>query len=187
MTHYINPKITDREKEIIKGTVLGGSTIIKPTGGKNCYLSMRSKDGQWLDYKAYELKNLSSSAPMTIEKTNRWHSLCYPVFSDIYKMFWDQKKRSINETHLDCLTYISYMIWFGDCGTYKDGIVILNTHIWGEEGSNKICNYLGKAGFKSEVFAERKNFRIKLDESSSYNFIRNISPNMPHFMAVKLS
>lgn len=187
MTHYINPKLSDREKDIIKGTVLGGSSIIKPTGGKNCYLSMRSKDGQWLDFKSYELRGLSSQEPVTIEKTNRWHSLCYPIFNDIRILFWDKKERKISDEALEKLTFISYLIWFGDVGTYKNGIVTLNTHIWGEEGTEKIVKHFDTVGYDSVIFLERKNFRVKLSKDSSYNFMRSISPFFPHFMAVNLS
>lgn len=187
MTYYINPILTEREKDLIKGTVLGGSTIIKPKGGKNCYLSMRSKFGAWLDYKANELRGLSSQEPMTIEKTNRWHSLCYPIFNDLHKMFWQDKERKINQKIFDELSFYTLMIWFGDTGTYKGGIIQFNTHIWGEEGTNQIVDYFNKVNYKSKVFLERKKFRIKFDFDSSENFMKSISPHMPYFLAEQFS
>lgn len=187
MTHYINPKLSERERDIIKGTVLGGSSIIKPSGGKNCYLSMRSKDGQWLDFKAHELNGLSSQEPVTIEKTNRWHSLCYPIFNDIRSLFWDKKERKISDKAFEGISFVSYMIWFGDAGIYKNGIVVLNTHVWGEEGTNKIVKHLNSVNYNASVFLERKNFRVKLSNESSFNFMRSISVFFPHFLAAKIS
>lgn len=187
MTYYINPKVNTIEKDIVKGTVLGGSTIVKPTGGKNCYLSMRCKDGSWLDYKAYELRGLSSQEPVTIEKTNRWHSLCYPIFNEIRKSFWDGKERKIQDEMFPTLSFLSHMVWFGDVGTYKNGIVTFNTHIWGEEGTNQILNHFKTITYAAEIFMERKKFRVKFDTESSYRFIKSISPLMPRFMAERLS
>ena len=36
---------------VLIGTILGGSSLAKPPRGKNYYLSMRSQNKQWLQYK----------------------------------------------------------------------------------------------------------------------------------------
>jgi sugar O-acyltransferase (sialic acid O-acetyltransferase NeuD family) len=97
----INPKIIPSQRFLIIGTILGGSSIIKPQKGKNCYLSMRDKDLTWLKFKADQLKDLTSQSPLTIEKTNRWHSVCYPIFNEFYKMFYDGKDRIIKIDNLN--------------------------------------------------------------------------------------
>jgi hypothetical protein len=56
----INPKVTTAQRFLIIGTILGGSSIIKPKKGKNCYLSMRDKDISWLKHKADQLCRLNS-------------------------------------------------------------------------------------------------------------------------------
>lgn len=181
MTHIINPTICDRTKQIVKGTILGGSSIVQSNGGKNYYLSMRSKNGKWIDYKASELAIFSSKEPITIEKTNRWHSLCYPYFSEIKTMFYENKKREIQMSALDDLKDVGYMIWFGDSGSYKNGRIIFNTHIWGEDGTQKINEYLHLSSFDSEIFLERKNFRIRLSEKSSKSLMTLMAPQFPYW------
>lgn len=179
MTHMINPQITPHQKFVIIGTILGGSSIIKPQKGKNCYMSMRDKDLSWLRFKADQLKNLTSQSPLTIEKTNRWHSVCYPLFNDFHKLFYKGKQRIMNVDQLNLLHDSSMAIWFGDAGKCKGKNVILNTNIWGKSGNDKIKKYFESLDWGAEIFLERKNYRIILDESASKEFKEIINPYLP--------
>lgn len=179
MTHIISPKITQRQRNFIIGTILGGSSIVKPGKGVNSYLSMRSKDINWLRYKATELKDLASRDPITIEKTNRWHSICYPLFNEFRDMFYDGDDRILHMDHLNMLQDVAIMVWYTDCGKLHKKHVILNTQVWGEKGSNTICEYFSYLGYKSEPMKERNNYRVKLDEESSKKFMSMISPHVP--------
>lgn len=187
MTHFINPKITSRQRNFIIGTILGGSSIVKPSKGKNCYLSMRSKDLVWLKFKAEELKSLASYEPITVEKTNRWHSICYPLFNEFNQMFYDgASERKLDMEVLNLLQDVALAIWFGDCGKYENGQVILNTHIWGETGSQAIADYLACLECPAEVFRERNNYRVRLVEKSSVDFLKIIVPHLPKFLLDKI-
>jgi hypothetical protein len=179
MTHMINPKITQSQKFLIIGTILGGSSIIKPQKGKNCYMSMRDKDLSWLKFKAEQLKDLTSQSPMTIEKTNRWHSVCYPVFNEYHDMFYKAKNRVLKIEHLNLLHDSSIAIWFGDAGKCKGDQVVINTNIWGKKGTDMIVEYFKSLDWKSESFLERKNCRVRLDVESSKEFLKLVGPYLP--------
>ena len=181
MTHTISPKLFDRQINFIKGTILGGSSIVKPSKGKNCYLSMRHKNADWLRFKATELQNLASDSPITTEKTNRWHSICYPVFNTFRDMFYMGNERQLDIDNLSLLTDVTLAIWYGDCGHYRKNQVVMNTHIWGESGTKTILEYFGYLNYNPCILTERGSLRIKLDEDSSEKFMRLISPHIPHF------
>ncbi len=183
MTHFIDPIITVRQKQIVKGTILGGSSIVKPSKGRNCYLSMRNKDGNWIDYKASELASFSSKAPFTLEKTNRWHSLCYPFFSEVRELFYDGKKRTLTSEALNDLRDIAFMIWYGDAGFYKKESAVFNTNIWGKKGTEIIGEYFDLLGYGFDIYKDRKSYRIKLDEEASVNLFKMISPHFPDFFS----
>jgi hypothetical protein len=179
MTHMINPQISSSQKFLIIGTILGGSSIIRPKKGKNCYMSMRDKNLSWLKFKADQLKNLTSQSPLTIEKTNRWHSVCYPVFNEYHQMFYKGKDRILRAETLNLLHDSSIAIWFGDSGKCKDDCVVLNTNIWGKKGTERIVEYFDTIDWKAEIFLERKNYRVILDKPSSKDFLKLISPYLP--------
>ena len=179
MTHMINPKITQSQRFLIIGTILGGSSIIKPQKGKNCYLSMRDKDITWLKFKADQLKELTSQSPLTIEKTNRWHSVCYPVFNEYHEMFYNGKNRNLTIEQLNLLHDSSIAIWFGDAGKCKDDCVVINTNIWGKKGTENIVEYFKSLDWNASIFLERKNYRVKLDKESSQDFLNLVGSYLP--------
>jgi hypothetical protein len=179
MTHMINPKVTQPQRFLIIGTILGGSSIIRPKKGKNCYLSMREKDISWLRHKSEQLKDLASQSPMTIEKTNRWHSVCYPIFNEFYEMFYKDGKRRLKVDSLNLLHDSSIAVWFGDAGKCRGKSVVLNTNIWGKEGTELVVEYFQSLEWNASVFLERKNFRVKMDEGSSEEFLKMVSPYLP--------
>jgi hypothetical protein len=173
--------ITRRQEQIIRGTILGGSSIIQPKKGRNCYLSMRCKCAQWLEYKARELQVLSSCAPFTEEKTYRWHSMCYPIFKNFRDEFYEDNKRTLKLSSLDSLHDIGLAIWFKDCGKVKNNKVIINTHIWGKNGTEIMEEYFDLIGYKPKIFYERKCIRIRLDVPSSASFLCLVTPHIPTF------
>ena len=171
MTHVINPQISSKQRYIIIGTILGGSSIVRPNKGKNCYLSMRSKDLDWLNYKSKELYNLSLKDSITKEKTYRWHSICYPLFNEFEDLFYKNKKRCLQEKALSSLRETSIAVWYKDCGVLNKNKIILNTHIWGEEGTNMCLDYFKSIDYEAEIYLERKNYRLKFSEKSSKEFL----------------
>lgn len=188
MTYYHNPPFTDWQKQIIMGTILGGSSIVKPKNGRNAYLFMRSINKNWLYYKTQELNGLSSQKPFTQEKnTLRWHSNCYPLFNYFHSLFYVNNKKIIKKEALDVLRDIGLAIWYGDAGKLVKGHVIFNTHKFGEKSTQIAAKYFSLAGIgEAEVYRERKNLRVRLSEEATKNFINIISTPLPLFMHTKL-
>jgi len=188
MTYFDNPNINDWHQQIITGTVLGGSSLVKPAKGKNCYLFMRSSDQQWLKYKAAELNNLASQRPFTYEQsTARWHSNCFPIFTQLYNRFYPDKKKIVTMEILDSLRDIGLAIWYGDCGKLKGNTALLNTNKFGEKGTKLMSNYFSEAGIgKADVVREKNYFRLNLDEQASNKFFLIVANHLPEFMQKQL-
>ena len=123
---------------------------------------------------------LASQDPITIEQTNRWHSVCYPLFNSFRDMFYDKKgKRHLHIDSLSLLQDVALAIWYGDCGKVENDKVILNTHIWKEKGTKTTVKYFSYLDYKATIFKERNNFRLRLDEKSSEDFLKMITPHLP--------
>lgn len=184
----LNPHINLRQKEIIVGTILGGSSIVRPSKGKNCYLSMRSNDAKWLEYKADVLKPFASEAPYTLPKTGntyRWHSMCFPIFNEYRKSFYSNNKRTLNIELLYPLRDWGLATWFVDCGRFVRKQIVMNTNIWGQEGSKIIIAYFQELGYDVCMKLDRGGIRIVLDEKSSKHFLKIIVAQLPVFVARK--
>lgn len=168
--------LTLRENQIITGTILGGSSLIMPKNGKNCYLSMRDKNAAWLETKADALKSIASPAPFTIEKTNRWHSLCVPELNGFREKFYKDGKRHLRLEVLERLWDVSLAVWYQDCGLNINDRVIIKTHIWGEEGTELFKTYFELIDYQAEIVKERGKFRVRLDQDSSKHFLNMVLP-----------
>ena len=176
--HVISPTISKRQNKIIIGTILGGSSIVNPSKGRHCYLAMRSRNKKWIEHKASELFSLSSDNPFTLSKhTNRWQSLCYPIFDEYRNMFYKNNIRHIKAITLDTMYDLSIAIWYMDSGKYHNNEIILNTHIWGEKGTNTIEKFFRIGlNYSTRITTDRGRFRIIIDADSSKDFFKIIAP-----------
>lgn len=184
MTHIINPNCSIRQKQIILGTILGGSTLVCPKKGRNCYLSMRDKNALWMKWKAQELMSFASYDPFTEEKngTVRWHSLCYPIFTEFHDIFYKDGKRNLKLESFENIQDIGLLVWWVDAGKMEGRQVIFKTQIWGEEGTKVVLEYLGLACFDAEIYLDRKVQRIRLTREATKKFMSLILPHAPSFI-----
>lgn len=185
MTYYIGPKITPWQRQIILGTVLGGSSVVKPKGGRNSYLSMRGKDAYWLEYKSQELKNLASPTPFLIENENkyfRWHSLCYPEFNEFHNLFYADGKKHVTMDILNELRDIGLATWFLDGGKVEKNSIVFNTNVFREDGTKLIAQFFNEISIKAESVIKGKSLRVTILEESVEKFTKVINHRIPEFM-----
>lgn len=184
MLHLIQP--TAQQEQVIMGTILGGSSIIKPKKGKYAYLAMRDKNSKWLEHKSEHLKSLTSLEPFTIEKTNRWHSFCLPFFDKMQDKFYKNGKRFLKMETLDSFWDIGLAIWFGDSAKKINKGIILNTHIWGLKGTKTIKEYLELALIgESEIIKDRNCYRLKLPKTTSLKILKLIEHHLPSHLNLR--
>jgi hypothetical protein len=189
MTYYINPVYSDWHVQIVLGTVLGGSSIVKPSKGKNCYLFMRSTNENWINYKAAELSCFASQNPFNKEKnTIRWHSNCFPVFKEMRDLFYSDKIKIVTPNVLNRLRDIGLAVWYGDCGKLVDNCVVLNTNQFGENGNEIIKNYFIEAGIGDCLITKNRigSFRIQLSEKATEKFLMTVASRLPDFFHKEL-
>lgn len=175
-------------EQIIIGTVLGGSSIIKPSKGNNCYLNMRSKNYNWILYKIKELQDYGSRYEVN-KKDNAfiWRSDTNELFTKIYSMLYDEnKKRIVSIEILDSLRDIGLAIWFGDRGEIIDGQISLDISNLDRYGYI-IRQYFNEIGL-SCVLVKNKNTitRIYFTEEATKKFLMIVGEKLPFFMVDKI-
>ena len=174
LTKLVNPVLTKRQWQLIAGTIIGGSSLVKPKNGKHYYLSMRGKDAKWLEYKALLLKDFASFEPFTKERTNRWHSLCFPILDQFADLFYREGSRHLDVEVLSQLWTYGIMVWYKDCGRHDEKQITFNTHVWGEQGSQTVVDYFTFCGWKSEITKKG----VKLDHESSLKLFKMIESEL---------
>ena len=188
MTYQCGPILRDSQKQILYGTILGGSSIIHPERGKNCYLAMRDHDNIWLSYKIEMLRDFFKIDQNTIKKdknTYRCYSIAYPIFNDIYDLFYKEDIKTITHEILEILTDEAWMIWFVDAGRKSKRKAYLRTHKFGEEGTKIIADYFNSLDCTCEIHKCRGRFEIVFTNKGAYEFISIIAPRLPDFLIPK--
>jgi hypothetical protein len=186
MTYQSSPTITEKQRQIIYGTILGGSSIIMPNKGKNFYLAMRDKNQEWLSYKVDLLKNLFKSDKDIIKKdknTYRAYSVSYPLFKDIYSLFYKGKDKIINRNVLELLTDQAWMVWFTDSGRKSKRKCYLRTNKFKEEGTNTIVKYFNSLDCECEMHKCRNRYEVVFTNKGSAEFLSIINSCKPSFLA----
>ena len=170
------------EQQIILGTVLGGSSLIKSKHGKNCYLSMRDKNYYWLNYKSQEIKLSSQHSFFYDKKTIRWHSIASPALNEIYDYFYINNHKTVTNLILDKLRDIGLMVWFMDSGGIENELAFFRTTRYGEEGTEIINKYFKLLDLNSHIVKNSRGKKVILDKPSTIRLIKVISPVAPEFM-----
>ena len=185
MTYQVGPIITEAQKQILYGTILGGSSIIRPNNGKNYYLAMRGSNKIWLNYKIEELKCFFKIDENTIKKdknTYRCYSVAYPVFHEVQKLFYKNNSKIIQKETLEILTENAWMVWFVDAGRKDRKKCYLRTHKFGEEGSKIIANYFTSLDCDCKNQKNRGRNEIVFSEKGSVELLNIIKDCLPDFI-----
>lgn len=177
-------------KNIIIGTVFGGSSLIYPKRGRNCYLSMNSRFPLWLHYKVQELQMYFSNSEITKEgKTYRCRSVCHEDLTNLYQMLYKNNRRFVCEDILNPLRYQALMVWYldggGRCGRNKKNIY-LNCTLFGEEGTNIIANYFNEMYMTCKISRSKSRIRLIFDVEASHKYAIIIEDAVPLFMINRL-
>lgn len=180
MTYHVSPPITDWHRQVIIGTVLGGSSIVKPAKGRNCYLFMRSKNEDWIKFKSLQLEPFASSHATTKEGNSyRWHSNCYPVFCEYRDLLYKNGAKQVSMEILDTIRPIGLMVWYADCGRTVRGKAVLNTHKLGEKSTNTICKWFNLCGYDCRAYKERGYWRVQFTPESTYSLLSGLAKLNP--------
>lgn len=185
MTYQCGPTLKESQKQILYGTILGGSSIVRPEKGKNCYLAMRDNNQLWLQYKIENLKDFFKIDQNTIKKdknTFRCYSVAYPIFSKIYDLFYDENNKKILPEVLESLTDEAWMVWFVDAGRKSKRKIYLRTHKFGDDGTKQIANYFNSLDCECEAHQSRNRNEVVFTNKGSQEFLKYVAPKIPDFL-----
>lgn len=185
MTYEYSPQLKHNQSQVLYGTILGGSSIVKPTYGKNCYLAMRDNNRDWLEYKVNELKDYFKIDSNTIKKdknTYRCYSIAYPVFNSLYKEFYQNGEKFIDRELLEKLNDVAWMVWFIDSGKKSKRKAYLRTNKFGLEGTQIIAEYFNSLDCECDFKLTRERYEIVFTHKGSLEFMSTFAHRLPDFL-----
>lgn len=188
---YESIKLTNHQKQIVLGTLLGKSYIVFPVFGRHCYLVMRqsvNEDTRIIKYKSEELHNLRKrsylriSEPIVVDKEDiKWISFAHPVWNDFRDLFYKDGHKSISMDLLNQLNGVGLMTWFLDSGfaTTLDGCRVIGLNL---KDAKLPLQYFTEVGMDCSFIKINKKERLVFNRIGSSKFIATIGYCLPPFV-----
>lgn len=163
--------LTQLQKSLIIGTLLGDGYIRRIKGRKNAFLELNHSINQkdYVEWKYSILKNLTRSGPKSRKGNGkriayRFFTKQYPEFTKMMNLFYKNKKKCIPDLVLDP---IILAVWFMDDGSRcsKDN-VYLNTQQFSKDDQYKLLVFLEKMGLSGTLNKDKEYYRIRFKTSN---------------------
>lgn len=185
--------LTQRQKSILIGTLLGDGYLRIVPGRKNALLEVSHsvKQKEYVDWKYQELKNLVKSPPKR-KKGNegrvayRFFTRQHPELTGLHQRFYPEGSKIIPEDlKLDSLTIA---VWFMDDGSKcSESDIYFNTQQFEISDQQKLIAMLSKVGIKARINKDKTYFRLRLLKRSIVTLEKMIDSHVVPSMRYKLS
>ena len=184
--------LSQTQRSLIIGSLLGDGYVRIMKGRSNAFLEINhtAKAKAYVDWKHTILKNIVSSPPHTRNGNGnriayRFYTRQHPEITDLYRMFYQERKKIIPNIPIDPLILA---VWYMDdgskCGTSN---YYLNTQQFNLTDQEKLLGYLGKFGLTATLNRDKIYWRIRLLMSCVDRFKTIVRPFIIPSMEYKIT
>lgn len=177
--------LTNREKQVVLGTLLGNSSIIFPKKSSCPHLQMResiSKGGNWIRCKAEELKKFSRLKSFVADKDSfRWNSISDSCWEYFYELCYKNGKKHITAEWLDQLQDYGINCWFLDKGTILGKSCNIRVSRLDKESLDNIVEYFRIIDIPVNLKKHGGSTVINFENEQKEKLFKLISHCMPAF------
>ena len=174
---------TNKEKQIVLGTLLGNSSIIFPKKSKYPHLQMResiSKGGNWIRCKGHELKKFSRPKSFIADKDSyRWNSISNMCWKQFHNMCYKENEKVVCSKWLDQLQDLGLACWFMDKGELKANSCHLRISRLNKESVENIKNYFEIIGIPGDIKNIGGSRVLQFSKQNQIKFMKTIQHQLP--------
>jgi len=184
--------LTQYQKSLIIGTILGDGYLRIIPGRKNAFLEINHSfsQKQYTDWKFEKLQNICISKPK-IRKGNvnriayRFYTKQYPELTEFYNRFYKNGYKIVPDNlKLDA---VALSMWFMDDGSRcGNSNFYLNTQQFNKNHQIKLLDYLEKIGLRANLNKDKNYYRIRFFTSSINKLKELLKENLIPSMYYKI-
>jgi len=192
--------ISNFQKEVIIGCLLGDGRLESRSsyGSARLRIHHGEKQKRYVFWKYNVLKNIVSARPRKIicgknprngKNYYSWyfHTKTLPEFSNLYKIFYRNRKKILPFQLDNMLSPISLAVWIMDDGCSNRESLILNTQNYSlDEHERLIDIFRRKLGFIPTINKDRDRFRLRFKKVYFQNLIEIVKPYIIPSMRYKI-
>jgi hypothetical protein len=183
--------LTQEQKSIIIGTLLGDGYIRIIPGRKNAFLEVNHSisEKEYVDWKCLKLRTLVKSFPKKRRGKKgriayRFFTRQHPKLTELYKKFYQDGKKSVSELKLNSLILA---VWFMDDGSRSGESYYLNTQRFDLSSQKRLVKMLeDQFKIRSSLNRDKKYYRIRIRSESAERFKKLIEKHVIPTMKYKL-
>lgn len=180
--------LTQYQKSLIIGTILGDGYLRLMEGRKNAFLEINHSFSQkdYVDWKFEILRSISLSRPKTRKNSTgriayRFYTKQHPELTELYNNFYRDGSKIVPDNL--SLNSLVLSVWFMDDGSRcSDSDFYLNTQQFEEKYQIKLLDCLREIKLKANLNRDKNYYRIRFFKSSTdrlKNLIKNnLIPSM---------
>jgi len=185
--------LTQQQKSIIVGCILGDGYLRKLPGRKDAFLEINHsiKAKEYVDWKYSILKNICKSAPKArkIDEKRiayRFFTKQHPEITEMYKQFYQSGKKVIPKNFR--LDPLMLAVWFMDDGSKtKKGDVYLNCQQFDFQSQRRLLHALRLLKIRARMNKDKKYYRIRIYKESIPRLLELIRPYLVSSMRYKVA
>ncbi len=184
--------LTDRQRSIVFGTLLGDGSLTETGSKKNLRLQLDHSDAQkqYVLWKYEELKTFVLSPPSYQKWTRSWRfrTISHPELTEIGKLFYHNRKKVVPREIQKFLNPLSIAVWFMDDGSNHRSGYILNTQSFEKDDSEFLRKVLSEQYniVKTTLHLDHGRWRLYIQASEKEKFRKLIEPYILQELAYKL-
>jgi hypothetical protein len=150
----VTHELTDVQSEFLIGTMIGDGCLQLRDFGKNAYLTVKHSKKQY-EYVVWKYNIMKPFVNMEVKSTTDYsygkpaekvyfRTICHPVFTGLYRMFYDSGVKVVTNEIVDMITPFSIAVWFMDDGFTNGTNLVFATESFVEEELERLQNMLKK-------------------------------------------
>lgn len=161
--------LTNRQKSVIIGSVLGDGYLTKTTRGYALRINHSIKQKEYVDWKYDILKNIVNGKPAWYKnKSYYFRTVTHDYFSVLHKLFYHNNAKKVPERFLgDGIDIICLAVWIMDDGSRDGKQLRLNTQSFSRKDNEILSHILcAKLRIKTTLNKDKDRFRLRVMQES---------------------
>jgi hypothetical protein len=183
--------LANKEKQVVLGSLLGNSSIIKPKKSRNPHFQMResiSKGGNWIRCKAHELVKFSRGKSFVQDRDSyRWNSISNQCWKNYHELCYRGNKKFVSMQWLDQLQDYGLACWFLDKGEIRERSLYIRISRFDKKSVENIVKYFEIIGIPVQVKKFGGSKILHFNQESKVKFLKLISHRFPLYYIQQIS
>ena len=182
-----NLKLTERQVEIVCGSLLGDGYLVKTTRGHAFRVNHSVAQKSYVDWKYRELEMLVNSSPRSSNNCYYFRTVTHDHFSEMRDQFYNGKNKILPENFEKMLSPLVLAVWIMDDGAKDWNQLRINTQSFSKFENEEMASIIkAKLGINVTLNRDKDRFRLRVSAESMSIIRQLVQPHIITSMQYKL-